>query len=170
MANPHPVDLREIAKKKGFNSFSAFCSDAGKRSKGKPKRYRISEKRICRADKCPLWNVCFVKYLSPKFNGRCALYHSPLRVKNIILNSFFRGENAMNDNIIELLSEITINLRSEKDPEKQMKLLKAMMDAKKSIFGDKSRIEATVKNEDIDANRIFEIYKEAKNKPKKVKK
>ena len=162
MANKNPaVKIQEQAKRKGMD-FREFCSLAGKKAKGKPKRIRITEKRTCRESKCPLWDVCFVKYVSAtKYGGRCALFHMPARVKDIIISSFEKGEDGMNAKIKELLNEIQIDLRKDSKPSYKLKLLKAMIDAKKAIYGDKQRVEANIQGEDpFGIGRMLEIIRE----------
>lgn len=131
------IDIREQARRKGM-THKELSSYAGRKAKGKPKRIRITEKRVCRESKCPLWPVCFVKYVSAtKYGGKCALFHMPARVKDIIISSFEKGEDGMNAKIKELLNEIQIDLRKDSKPSYKLKLLKAMIDAKKAIYGDK---------------------------------
>jgi len=163
MANKNPtVKIQEQAKRKGID-FREFCSLAGKKAKGKPKRVRLTEKKICRKDRCKLWDVCFVKYLSlKKYNGKCALYHSPQRVQEVIQSSFMAGEEGLNKKIIELLNELEIVMRTKDlTIEQRTKLIKTVIDVKKAIYGDKQRVEANIQGEDpFGIGRMLEIIRE----------
>ena len=162
------VDIREQAKRKGL-SFKEFSSIAGKKARGKRKRFKFTEKRVCRETRCQLWPVCFVKYLSAtKYGGKCALFHMPERVQEVIQSSFMKGETGMDNKIIELLNELEIQMRKDTNPEKQIKLIKTLIDAKKSIYGDKRRLEANISGDDpFGIERMMGIIREKKEEDKK---
>ena len=137
-----PVDIRDQAAAKGM-SFREFCSMAGKKAKGKPKKYRISKSRIC-SKKCPLWNHCFLKYVSLNpdsvdetsrpLNGKCALAHQSRRVKELIRRLASMSHQAFGDMALEVFAEVYLKTAEEGTFEEKMRLLRLMIKMKNILY------------------------------------
>ncbi|RLF66034.1 MAG: hypothetical protein DRN30_02880 [Thermoplasmata archaeon] len=158
---PRGVDIREQARRQG-KDFKEFCSEAGKKARGKPKRVRLSPKRICRKDKCPIYDYCFAKYLSvTKFGGRCALYHMPERIKEGVFKFAEKGRQGAEEFLIELFFSLYIEYLGEEKLSfsEKLKFFREVRDFVKTLYGEKKVIEASV-SKGIDWEDVLREYEE----------
>ncbi len=129
-----------------------------------PERQRLSAtkggkaKSVCKAlnkrkwcnGKCPIY-PCFAepfgqKKLRDEVTGKtkCALKQMPSKLQKLVSDLYGKGEVGFNSQIIERLTELGVNSSSSNDPKEMRLFLRDLIEAKKSVFGDKQRIEANV--------------------------
>jgi hypothetical protein len=100
----------------------------------------LRSRKYCNAG-CKLWNSCNVKYVSDsQFDGCCALKNLPLKLQNRAVKLILKGE----EGIDKLLMELWLGLATDSDlnESSRRKVFYDLIALKKSVFGDKQRLEA----------------------------
>jgi len=108
------------------------------RSKGGSKRTiakALINRKNCN-DKCPMWNSCAVKYVSPQYNGKCALKQLPHKIQHRTIQAIMKGESGLNEWILELLIEASADKNIDRT-----KLFRMLIDGKKAIYGDNDKLQ-----------------------------
>jgi len=165
-------DIVEIARKKGLTP-AELGRIGGLKARGKPKRFAIKPERNC-TSRCPLWNVCLLKYIAidkragrmfkksrPEYKiGKCALAFQSEKQKKFF-KALARGDEKSFDEIIkEFFASLMMEVDGAKFSEKA-KFLKNAIDVKNALFGERRRIEANIQGEDpFGIGRMLEIIRE----------
>ena len=149
---------------------------------------KMINRKFCTST-CPLFNNCWAKHIShslkdkaiekakeegvsekeiKKIKPLCALKKMPSQViegtKRIILG----GEEGFNQEMMEQVMKLKNDIIINASPRDRERYLHQLRETKKSIYGDKSRIEGIPKNNIITAADFAEAYDiSKKNKEKK---
>ena len=126
------------------------------RSKRKAIANSLKNRKYCNT-RCPLF-PCFAEPLShEKYSGECALKKFPYNLQKKVIDLFLKGEQGMNTQIMHMLIEVSKGFDKSTWSD-QRRIMYDWASMKKAIYGDKSRVEATV-------NPMDEVVKALKLKP-----
>lgn len=180
-----------MEKRGNINNLKMITTTAqAKRLGAKGGRSRSLAKRMIHikfcTSKCPLFNNCWAKHTSHTIHEKaiekaekdnmpekeiknlkpnCALKTLPTQViegaKRIILDGEAGFNNEMMEQIMRLKNDLMIGNVTPRDRERYLLQLR---DTKKSIYGDKSRIEGSIDKNVITADDFAEAYEISKNK------
>lgn len=133
---------------------------------------RLSKRKWCNSG-CPLFPCYFQGMSKSKFRddktGKylCALKEFPERVQRRTLDLYTGGESGFDKQMVENMISLGVKADRDGSSKEERAYLRDLIDTKKSIFGDKQRIEATVSEvTDEDFRKTYNEMMEEKKKKK----
>ena len=133
----------------------------GSRSSSK-KKFAASLRNIRKcSDKCPMY-PCWAFPLTmegAKFEGKCALKEFSPQFQNTTVDLYLKGERGFNRQMVEILCRTGVKVTTT---EEDYKHLDYLISVKKSIFGDKNKVEADIRQEQkLSTKEMMKIIKRA---------
>jgi len=134
-------------------------------------RKRLNARKYCEP-RCPLWEKCWARYISlaeqtdkKLKKAECALKKTSSRILDRTIKILYDGEDGFDSEIIATLLRLATDYETKGDEEAREKLLGTLMGVKKSLYGDKRRIDAKIKGDlevRLTAKDFAEAWKEYK--------
>jgi hypothetical protein len=145
---------------------------------------KLSNRKHCN-ENCPLWVTCWARHVSiarreleqrqegeraakearepAKIKARCALKEMPSRTVQMAVKVSIGGEEGFNQEIMENLLRYASSVELAPNRKDDATLIRLLIDAKKAIFGDRRKIDATVQdNGALTADRFRELWQKVK--------
>jgi len=161
MANPD--NLKKITSTKRARELGSKGAKAG------TIRQKLNSRKYC-YDTCPLWETCWAKYISlaeqvdkELKKAECALKKTSPRILDRTIKLLHDGEDGFDKEIIDTLLRLATDYETKGDAESREKLLGTLLGVKKSLYGDKRRIDANLKGDmdvKLTAADLAKAYKE----------
>ena len=117
---------------------------------------KLAQRKYCNA-KCPIYPTCWAKHISlskasdesenqkKMVRPMCNLKEWPSRIQEHTITLLQRGEEGFNDIMMDTLLRLSVEIADKKNVPNLSKYLYELRETKKAIYGDKRRIEGSLK-------------------------